>query len=174
MQSVPEEQVQYEELTRAHYAHVIRLCRLLLGDLHEAEEVVQEVLLKLWRECHVPHQSMAWGPWLTRVAINACRDRRRSGWWKWWRDQHTPLQETHLPGRVVTPEEELLHREQRESIAQAFRALSPRQQEVFVLCHLEGRSRTEAAQLLGLTSGSVKRHLFRAVQHLRSALGDRL
>ena len=62
VQSIPEEEAHYEELTRAHYAHVIRLCRLLLGDFHEAEDVMQEVLLKLWRECHVPHQSMAWGP----------------------------------------------------------------------------------------------------------------
>jgi RNA polymerase sigma-70 factor (ECF subfamily) len=170
--SVPDVQEQYEELMRTHYAQVVRLCRLLLGDRHEAEDVVQEVFVKLWKECRLPHESMAWGGWLTRVAVHACRDRRRSGWWKWWRAKYTPLQEWHLPGHVVTPEEALMHGEERTRIAQAFQRLSPRQQEVFVLCHLEERSSTEAAELLGLTVGSIKQHLFRAVQHLRQALGE--
>ena len=40
--SVPDVQEQYEELMRTHYAQVVRLCRLLLGDRHEAEDVVQD------------------------------------------------------------------------------------------------------------------------------------
>jgi len=60
--------------------------------------------------------------------------------------------------------------EERRRIWHVFRRLSPRQQEVFVLRQVEGWSTDEVADSLGLTSGSVKRHLFRAIHQLRAAL----
>lgn len=169
----PDAHAAYEELYHAHHARIVRLCLLLLSDLHEAQEVAQEVFLKLFQECQAQHRSMAWGPWLTRVAINACRDRRRSGWWKWWRENHEAFEEVEFSAPGLTPEEEVLGREERTRIWRSFRELSARQQEVFVLRHLEGWSTEEVAETLGLTTGSVKRHLFRAVRHLRHALGGR-
>lgn len=169
---VPDRRAQYDALWQTHYASLLRLCRLVLGDPHEAEDVMQEVSLKLWQACQTPPPTMVWQAWLTRVAVHACRDRRRSGWWKRWRAQYTPLEEHHLPGHVVTPEEALLRHEVRQRLALALQQLAPRQREVFVLCHLEEYSTPEAAALLGLTTGSVKQHLFRAVRHLRRALGD--
>jgi RNA polymerase sigma-70 factor (ECF subfamily) len=72
----------YEELYHAHYPSVVLCCRWLLADPHEAEEVAQDVFLRLFRQCQAPHLPVAWQPWLTRVTINVCRDRRRSGWWQ--------------------------------------------------------------------------------------------
>lgn len=171
--ALPDERAGYEGLYRAHCARVIWLCRLLLADSHEAEEVAQEVFLKLFREYQAQGRPMAWGPWLTRVTLNACRDRRRSGWWKWWRERSEEFREEDFSSSGLTPEEEVLSREERERIWRFFRELSPRQKEVFVLRHLEGRSTEEVAETLGLTAGSVKRHLFRAIRHLRKALGGR-
>src|SRR5262245_3203806 len=161
-----------EELCRAHYARVFQLCRLLLVDRHEAEEVAQEVFLKLAKASQSQGEILSWGAWLTRVTVNACRDRRRSAWWKWWREEHVEFHETEFPSGRMTPEEEMLSREQQERIWQIFRKLSPRQREVFVLRRLEGLSSEDTAQVLGLTSGSVKRHLFHALRHLRKGLGD--
>ena len=76
-----------------------------------------------------------------------------------------------LPSIEPTPEETTVSREQRERIWQFLRGLSARQQEVFVLRYVEGWSGEEVAEFLGLTTGSVKRHLFRAVHHMRQALG---
>lgn len=171
---VPADPASYEELYQAHSARVRRLCRLLLADPHEAEDVAQEVFLKLFREHPAHGRPVSWGPWLTRVTLNACRDRRRSGWWKRWRERGEELQETDFPGHGRTPEEEVLGQEERRRIWRFFLQLSPRQQEVFVLRHLEGWSTDEIAEALKLTAGSVKRHLFRAVHHLRKALGGDL
>ncbi len=162
-----------EELCRMHYARVFQLCRLLLVDRHEAEEVAQEVFLKLVKECQSPSRILSWEAWLTRVTVNACHDRRRSAWWKWWRDEHVEFQEAEFPSDHLTPEEHLLSREQQERIWHLFRRLSPRQREVFVLRRLEGLSSEEVARVLGLTTGSVKRHLFHAIRHLRKGLGGR-
>ena len=54
---------------------------------------------------------------------------------------------------------------------QAFQALPARQREVFALRYVEGWSTAAVAEALGLTVGSVKRHLFRAVRRLRQTLG---
>jgi len=183
----PVEPIAYEDLYRAHYPRVLRLCRQLLQDTCEAEDVAQEVFLKLFRAQQSPQQSMAWGAWLTRVAVNACHDRRRSGWWRWWRapqgrDRGSAISDKVLPEEALlarrdeqplTLEEEMLSREVRRQIWQAFEELPPRQQEVFVLRYQEGWTIAAVADALGVSSGSVKRHLFRAVRHLRLALGDR-
>jgi RNA polymerase sigma-70 factor (ECF subfamily) len=76
-----------------------------------------------------------------------------------------------LPTRGPNPEERTVSREERERIWKSFRALSSRQQEVFVLRYVEEWSGEEVADLLGISEGTVKRHLFRAVRHLRHALG---
>ncbi len=168
---VLEQEADYDALYRAHAERVFRLCRLLLADTQEAEEVSQEVFLKLHRECQSA-RPMAWGPWLTRVTVNACRDRRRSAWWKWRRDASVELEEARAPWDGPTPEQEALGGETRARIWRAFRELSRRQREVFTLRQIEGWSTEEVAAALGLSPGSVKQHLFRAVHRLRNALGD--
>jgi RNA polymerase sigma-70 factor (ECF subfamily) len=170
--TVPGEQSLYEGLYRAHQKRIVQLCRLWLNDPHEAEEAAQEVFLKLFQQSRrAQSQTFAWEAWLTRVALNTCRDRRRSSWWKRWRGKLMTFEEVTLPSVGLTPEEETVSREKRERIWHLFRKLSVRQQEAFVLRYVEGWSIDEIAKTLGITAGSVKQHLFRAVQHLRAALG---
>ena len=171
------EPTRYEELYRLHYLRVVRLCGLLLADPHEAEDVAQEVFVKLLQASKTETRVMAWEPWLTRVTVNACRDRRRSGWWRWWRaprhaiDADIPSILDH-PSPGPTPEEEALNREVCGRIWQVFRELPARQQEVFALRYLEGWSTDAVAEALGLSVGSVKQHLFRAVHRLRAVMGE--
>jgi RNA polymerase sigma-70 factor (ECF subfamily) len=171
LESVRDDVPEYNELYHAHRGRVLRLCRLFLSDADEADDVSQEVFLKLFRQHQLSGRPIAWGPWLTRVTVNACRDRRRSGWWMWWRERHQAFEEAELPGHGFTPEQEVLSRERRREVWQSFRQLSSRQQEVFVLRHLEGFSTAEVAEILGVSSGSIKRHLYRAVHQMRKALG---
>ena len=163
----------YDDLYRTHRARVLRLCRLLLGDPDEAEDVGQEVFVKLFRATERPHDpEMAWGPWLTRVAVHACRDRRRSRWWRRWWTVSAVLDEETTASTRRTPEGETVGAEQRRRIWGAFEHLAPRQREVFVLRHVEGWSTREVADAIGVETGSVKRHLFRAIRHLRTVLGE--
>jgi RNA polymerase sigma-70 factor (ECF subfamily) len=163
----------YDSLYHSHRARVLGLCRLLLADRDEAEDVSQEVLIKLYRAQRSISEPIAWGPWLTRVTVNACRDRRRSGWWRWWRDGHRELEAENLRGNTRTPEEDAIGREQREAIWESFHALSSRQREVFVLRYVEELPTNDVAEALGMSAGTVKRHLYRAVHRLRGALGSR-
>ncbi|MDE2058661.1 MAG: sigma-70 family RNA polymerase sigma factor [candidate division NC10 bacterium] len=158
-----------EALYREHGARLLRLCRLLLRSPQEAEDVIQEVFLKLVERDAGSDRAMAWGPWLTRVAINACRDRQRAAWWRLW---DRTAAEIELVDRDPTPDTAALAGETRGHIWRAFRQLSQRQREVFVLRHLEAWPTQDVADALGLSTGSVKRHLFRAVARLRETLGE--
>ena len=169
---MPDAQECHEKLYREQHARILRLCRLLLRNQQEAEEVAQEVFLKLM-QTRAAQRRDSWDAWLTQVAVNACRDRRRSWWWRWRSDTPTECVDMQLPSKGATPEETTVSREEREMIWQSFRKLSTRQQEVFVLRYVEGWSDRQVAAMLGVTPGSVKQHLFRAVQHLRKALGGR-
>ena len=171
----PAKSVSYDALYIAHYGEVLRLCRLLLANHHDAEEIAQEVFLKVYQEYPKANKPeiMAWKPWIVRLSVNACRDRRRSGWWKWWRQGGEEFNEADHPNVTNTPEDALLRRETQRRIWSAFQELSGRQREVFALRYVEEWSTEEVAQMLGITSGSVKRYLFRAVHHLRRVLGER-
>ena len=160
---------QCEVLYREHAPRLLRLCRLLLRHPQEAEDVAHEVFLKVVENDRGTDRAVSWGPWLTRVAINACRDRQRTAWRRLW---HSAPEEGELVDRNPTPEAAALTGETREHIWRALRQLSQRQREVFVLRHVEGWSTQGVAEALGLSTGSVKRHLFRAVERLRKGLRE--
>jgi RNA polymerase sigma-70 factor (ECF subfamily) len=164
-----------ERLYRKESLRIARLCRLILMNQQDAEEVAQEVFLRLVREHAVNHAIGSWEAWLTRVAVNACRDRKRSAWWKLWnrnRASEDTEGELRIPTQSGTPEEHALSRERERQLWRAFEALPPRQREVFVLRRLEGLSTEETATTLGLSDGSIKRHLFLAMRQMQKALGE--
>lgn len=156
----------------AHYGRLRRLCRLVLGDPQEAEDVVQEVFLKAHEAERLGRAPMDWGAWLTRVAVNACRDRRRAGGWMRFRFRSSPVDHLPLVADTPAPGDVAVSENTRRRIWAAFRALPRRQREVFALRHIEEQTTADVAQALGLSPGSVKRHLYRAVRQLRRALGD--
>ncbi|MGH7896152.1 MAG: RNA polymerase sigma factor [Candidatus Binatia bacterium] len=172
MQTALSQAIVYEDLHRAHRERVMRLCRGLLADPDEAADVAQDVFAKLHQAQATETRPMDWGAWLTRVAVNACRDRQRSGWWRWWRERGVSLDERTLRA-VRTPEDEVIGRDEQRRVWEAYRRLPARQRQVFALRQLEGFSTEETAALLGIGTGSVKQHLFRAVHTLRRTLGER-
>jgi RNA polymerase sigma factor (sigma-70 family) len=166
----PQTLSQYEALDREHRPRVLRISRLLLQDPDESEDVVQDVFVRLLRELEGGAIERPWAAWLARVTVNACRDRRRSHWWRLWRDASDEVREESLSDRGRSPEEQALAGELRGKAQAAFDRLPRRQREVFLLRQVEGFSTEEVARALGLSEGSVKRHLFRAVLRLRTAL----
>ena len=151
---------------------MLRLCQFLLGDRDDAYDVSQDVFVKCFREREAKAKAIAWGPWLNRVAVNACHDRSRRR--RRRRDSDAlALGECDLIGEApTTPEKEVLGNERREAIRERFLRLPLRQREVFVLRYLEGWSTEETAAALHVTTCTVKRHLFRAIHRLRARLRD--
>lgn len=155
----------------AHRGRLLRLCRLLLRDPEEAHDVVQDVFVKAYDAQIRGRAPSDWATWLTRVAINACHDRRRAGWWMHFRSSSARGEEIQVVAAAdPSPADRALSEETRRLIWLAFRKLPERQRQVFVLRYIEDLSTAEAAATLGLSPGSVKRHLFRAIHRLRESL----
>jgi RNA polymerase sigma-70 factor (ECF subfamily) len=169
--AVADQSPDVEQLFRSQHARIVRLCTMLLGDAAEAEEVGQEVFLKLHRAATAVDADPAtrWPAWLTTVAVNACRDRRRSRWFRWWRGS-SELIESDFAAAGASPERAAIDAATRRQIWQALARLPARQREIFVLRHIESWSTEEVAVALQLNTGTVKRHLFRAVHSMRDAL----
>ncbi len=163
----------YNAVYLAHRARVLALCRLMLDDSAEAEEATQEVLLKALRWLRSQGPPENWAKWLASVAINVCRDRRRSAWWKWWKTRRAELADADQVQRSASAETEVSRRELCRRLQIEFRRLPARQREIFTLRLLEQWTSVETAAALGISPGSVKRQLFRAVHRLRKAIGQK-
>nr|WP_262700610.1 sigma-70 family RNA polymerase sigma factor [Streptomyces sp. NEAU-383] len=152
----------YDEQAGALYGYVVRL---LGGDRHGAEDVVQETLLRCWRT-----QDLDVGrplrPWLFRVARNLVIDDYRS---RMARPQEVRAG-TWLDDALMGPDDvdrllsSLLLKE-------AFQQLSAKHREVLYETYYSGRSTRETGQLLGIPPGTVKSRTHHAVRALRLAMG---
>lgn len=138
--------------------------RLLLDPI-EAEDVTQEVFLRVWR------QAPAWKPgvakfdtWMHRVALNLCYDRLR-------RRRETP--EADPPDRPDPgpgPDRGLQAADAGRAVEAAMARLPPRQREAIVLCHYQELGNIEAAELMGVSVEALESLLSRARRALRGML----
>jgi RNA polymerase sigma-70 factor, ECF subfamily len=157
---------------------IFLLCRRMLQDSSEADSATQDTFIKAWRSLNQSDSKDLDDParWLTRIAINTCLDRLRSRRWQFWRkrpaheDEQTILQ--LAPASGPNAEDWIFATQIAQRLQNALDKLSLRQRAVFALRHYEDRSLADIAGILGLDVGTVKVHLFRAVEKLRGELHD--
>jgi RNA polymerase sigma-70 factor, ECF subfamily len=162
----------------AEQRRVFVLCRRMLQDPEEADAASQDTFLKAWQALNRAETKELDDPskWLTRIAINTCLDRLRSKRWQFWRKRpNAEDEETILrmaPSTNPDAEARVFAGQIGQRLAQALAKLSLRQRAVFTLRHYEDRSLADIAEILKLDVGTVKVHLFRAVEKLREELHD--
>lgn len=158
----------FDTLVARHAPALLRLARRQLGDMHEAEDVVQDCLARLWS--HAPHWQPRGGglaAWLHRVTVNLCYDRRR-------RYRLVPVPD--LPERAdpaPLADAAIEAADLRAAFAAALAALPERHRTALTLCYLEGISNAAAAERLDLHVKAMESLLFRARQRFRMILDDR-
>ncbi len=166
----------FEEIVRRYQGKVYATAYRVTGNREDALDVTQEVLVKAYEKINQWEPRGSFLPWLLRLAVNRSidylRKRKRTG--------HESLNESiakvsedeiHHIASPSTPLEQSRAKEIDEKIKKALTKLSKTQQTVFILRHYQGYSLNEIAEHLGCTVGSVKVHLFRALQKLRNELG---
>lgn len=162
----------------AEQKRVFLLCQRMLQDREEADSATQDTFLKAYQAL-----KKASGPeiedaskWVTRIAVNTCMDRLRSRKWQFWRKRPNAEDEDIIlnlaPEKGPNAEDRAFAGEIRDRLAGALNKLSDRQRAVFTLRHFENHSLDEIGDLLGLDTGTVKAHMFRAVNKLREELRD--
>ena len=142
----------------AHGARLAGLCTALLKDAHLAQDVVQETFLRAYTRMDSfrgGHENSE-RAWLTRIAINTCRDMLRRGWFRWTDRRVTP---EALP--LAAPDEP------HPLLAEAVMALPRPSREVVLLYYYQGMDVKETAQALGINVNTAKSRLLRARKLLK-------
>jgi RNA polymerase sigma-70 factor, ECF subfamily len=173
------EQSAAQEFARVVERHRPQIFRFLLAstrDLDLAETLTQECFLKAHRNWGSFRGESSAVTWLMRIAINLQKDHWRNRRMQFWRQTRTnavDLDEASewLPSGESTQEQKLLARERVSQVWQAVKGLSERQRTVFLLRYVEELELSEIALTTGLSEGTVKAHLSRALGRVRAELG---
>ncbi len=159
----------FAALVARHGDMVLRCCRRILGDVHEAEDAFQATFLILARKAHLLRQPRALPGFLhsiaRRVALKA-RTKAASC------PDHSHRIET-LPDPRSDPLTQLTAREVLTILDEEVARLPAAQRSAVLLCCLEGHTREEAAAILGCSPGSLKGHLERGRRRLQIRLQRR-
>lgn len=170
----------FDDLVRRHEARVLRLCRRILSDAEAALDAAQETFVKAWRALLGFHGEARFSTWLTRIAINQCRNelrRRRTV-------KHTqPLSIDAVPAGDdasladalaaggPAPLDVVRAREVSAALAVALTEIDDDAREVLLLRDAEDLAYEEIAEILDVPVGTVRSRLHRARADVRRRLG---
>ena len=158
-----------------------QIFRFLLSSLRDpdaAETLTQDCLLKAYRNWGSFRGESSVMTWLLRIAINLQKDywrSRRMQFWKTTSQNSVDAAEASswLPSGESSPEQQLVAKDQVRLVWKAVKELSERQRSVFLLRHVEEMDIHEIAVVMGLSEGTVKAHLSRAMVRVRAGLGGK-
>jgi RNA polymerase sigma-70 factor (ECF subfamily) len=168
----------FSAVVSTHRPQIFRFLLASTRDPDLAETLTQDCLLKAHRNWGSFRGESSAMTWLMRIAINLQKDHwrnRRMQFWRLTRTNSVDVDEASewLPSGDSSAETKLLAREQVQRVWTAVKGLSERQRTVFMLRHVEEMELSEIARATGLSEGTVKAHLSRAVARVRAELGGK-
>lgn len=153
-----------EALYRRHCGRVYALCLRMTADERRAEELTQDVWVRVWRKIGTFREESAFTTWLHRVTTNVVLQSERGHKRRRKRIRLVDDLSPYDPGAESEPTETRL------TLERAIATLPERARVVFVLHDVEGRTHREVAEILDVAEGTSKAHLHRARRMLRERL----
>ena len=161
----------WEEIVDRHSDRVYRLALRLTGNRHDAEDLTQEVFVRVFRSLDT-YQPGTFEGWIHRITTNLFLDHAR----RKQRIRFDALSDesaARLPTREAGPEAAFEATHFDDDVQRALDALSPDFRAAVVLCDIEGLSYEEIAATLGVKLGTVRSRIHRGRAQLREALAHR-
>src|SRR5258708_16025452 len=158
---------------------VYRVIFLLVRDHDVADTLTQECFLRAYRKRDTFRGECRLDTWLLRIAVNLVRDQgknRRAQFWKklvGLEDGESENGPSRDASQQISPERQLLVREELQAVWDVAASLSEQQRTIFLLRFAEEMSLAEIAAVLRLKTGTVKAPLFRAPAKVRAAWQER-
>jgi RNA polymerase sigma-70 factor (ECF subfamily) len=159
-----------ERLVRAAYPVVRRWALVRTGDPVEAEDLTQDVLIRMIRKLDSYEGGSAFGTWLYSVTRNAALDRFRGRRRRERMEEEARTRLHVVPSAAEDPARAVEGREVERVVTVFFEELPERQREVFDLVELQGMSTARVAALLGIEPVSVRANLFKARRTIRERI----
>ena len=164
----------FQALVERHRSMVYRVAYQFAGNHHDAEDIAQEVFLKVYRSLDRFRQDAQLSSWMYRIVMNACIDHKRrqspAGAAPFGEEAEHKMLNT--PEETPGPEARAYAGELGAALERAVASLPNGQRIVFVMRHHQGMKLCEIAEALGLAEGTVKRQLHAAVHRLRQVLSQ--
>ncbi|HEY2844669.1 MAG TPA: RNA polymerase sigma factor [Bryobacteraceae bacterium] len=167
----------FDSLVRQHQPRIFRFLLASLRDRDAAENLTQDCFVRAYKARDQFRGNSSLGTWLMHIAANLVRDHESNSRLKFWKRKllsnvdFKDLSEW-IPDRQKSPEAMAVAKEEVQAIWKAAGHLSERQRTVFLLRFVEDMDLLEIAAVTGMKEGTVKTHLFRAVQAVRLELEE--
>lgn len=153
------------ELYAEHRPRALAIARRIVGDVDDAEDVVQDVFTRLSRMAPGFGGRAAWTTWLHRVMVNSSIN--------WLRARRRRERLTHEPQEPISPEAQAVGAEMHRHFGAALEQVNEQQRQVLYLREVRGMSYPEIARLLNIPEGTVKSALHRGRQRALAILEER-
>jgi RNA polymerase sigma-70 factor, ECF subfamily len=162
------DELAFRRLSERYAAKSFALARRIVTNDDDAEEIVQEALLRVWTAAARWRHEAAFPTWFYRIIVNLCLNRRRQ-------KTFAPLEASGDPVDPSASAIEQLERTQSDKIiAQSIAGLPERQKTVLILTYYEELSNADTATIMDTTVSSVESLLVRAKRALRAELAPLL
>jgi RNA polymerase sigma-70 factor (ECF subfamily) len=166
----------FEGVVRLYWLKVFRFALASLRDRHAAESLAQDCFFKAYRARGSFRGDASVSTWLMQIAVNLVRDQVRDRRLQFWKRARQTGVDAESAGRWLadggaSPEVAALAKERVQAVWAATECLSERQRTVFLLRFVEDMDLLEIAAATGMKEGTVKVHLFRALQAVRERVG---
>jgi RNA polymerase sigma-70 factor (ECF subfamily) len=162
-----------ENVVAMYQPRVFRFLLAQLRDRDAAETLTQETFLRAWTARGSFREDCSVSTWLIRIALNLARDHTRTGRFRFWKHIAANAVDVadvaaSVANREGSAEAQLIAQEQVKRIWESVAGLSARQRTIFLLRFLEEMDIPEIAAVTGLPLGTVKSHLYRALNVIRT------
>jgi RNA polymerase sigma-70 factor (ECF subfamily) len=168
----------FESLVKNYDRQVLQLAYNMVNNTQDAEDIYQEVLVRVYKNLHRFEFKSEFSTWLYRVVVNYCinfnKKRRRLKAYSIDKEFQNGDEnwKKSVKSEEQNPEESFLNLELSREIEAALQQLSPKQKTVFILRHYHGHKLKEIAEILKCSEGTVKNYLFRATQKMQRQLKE--
>jgi len=165
----------FEAVVRLHWSAVFRFVMASVRDRDAAESLAQDCFLRAYRSRDGFRGECSVHTWLMRIAVNLVRDYARNRRLQFWKRARATAVDLDAAGQWIpdgerSPEARALAAEQVRAVWRAAERLSERQRTVFLLRFVEDMELLEIAAATGMKEGTVKVHLFRALEAVREQM----
>lgn len=152
----------FDQIVHERETRVLRAAYRILGNWADAEDVAQEVFLRLHRHGLSFPNDAAFGSWLYRVTVNLCLDRARA--------TRPSCEMPELQSMNQSAEATAIREQEKRKLMAALATLPPRERAAVVLREIEGLSTSEVAAVMGSAEATVRSQVAKAITRLREML----